>query len=75
MSEAGLTRCALLDLFGRHRKRGQQFHYYLDHYFGHDWRWRDLCIDIKSTEEVIYGLEKVDERIIACTNVLGRLSH
>jgi hypothetical protein len=75
MHGVGLTRSSLLNLFGRDRKCRKQFYYYLDYYLGHDRRGWDLRINIESAQEVLDRLEKVDERIIACTNVFGCLSH
>jgi ribosomal 50S subunit-associated protein YjgA (DUF615 family) len=36
---------------------------------------REFDIDIKATQEAFHGLEQVNERIVACTNILDCLIH
>jgi len=63
----------LLELFGHKGKNGQQFHHDLDDDLPHGRCGRNIGINIQSGEEMVDGLEDVDECIIARTNVFGRL--
>ena len=68
------TRSALLELFGRDGKCGQKFHCDLHDNLCHDCGGRDFSINVEPFEETFDGLEEVDERIVARTNILDSLA-
>ena len=63
----------MLDLIGSKSERGDQFYDYLYENVCQGWRRRDLGIDTKSAQEVVEGLEKVNQGIIASTGFVDRL--
>jgi hypothetical protein len=68
-----LTQLPLLDLPRCHSKSGENLHQYFYDDVGNGRRKRDPCVNIKSAEESLDGLEQLDEGIIARTNILYRL--
>ena len=72
-----LTQSPLLDVPRCHSKSGENFHQYLYDNIGDGWRKRDRspCVNVKSAEESLDGLEQLDESIIARTDTLYRLMH
>ena len=63
----------MLDLLGSKSERGDQFYDYLYEDVCQGWCRRDLGINSKSAQEVVEGLEKVNQGIIASMGFVDRL--
>ena len=68
-----LTQSPLVDLLRCHSKSRENLHQYFYDNISDSWCKRDPCVNIKSAEESLDGLEQIDESIIARSNILYRL--
>jgi hypothetical protein len=70
-----LTQAPLVNLFGRESKYSQHFNYYFNYRVCHRESGFDLHIriNLETSCEVLDTLENIDEGIVACPHVLGRL--
>jgi hypothetical protein len=66
LTDGGLTKFSLLDLFGRQRECGEQLHKNLYNHLIHGFCGRDLGIDLEAIEEVPNRLEQIGQ----CTVVI-----
>ena len=65
----------MIELFSCQSKRGEQLHYYFEHYLVRCRCGRDACIYIGTPDEVFDGLEQVDECVKVGIRALGCLLH
>ena len=70
-----LTSPPLLNLRRYYRKNGENFHHDFQHDVDHRLRWWKCCIGLKALEKVLNALEEIDEHLLACIDILGRLSN
>ena len=73
ITDDGLTKLSLLDLFGRQRECGEQLHEYLDKHLIHGFCRRDLGIDLEAVEEVPNRLEQIRQGTVVICDALDRL--
>ena len=57
----------------RKSKDSDYFRHYLDHHLGHRGSGRDLGIDIESSEKILDTFEDIDQGVVTCVYILGRL--
>ena len=68
-NEDKLTKSPLLDLLCSKSERRDQFYNYLHQNACQGWRVRDIGINTESAEEVLEGCEKVNQCVVASTDV------
>lgn len=75
MVDDELTSPPLLNLRRYYRKNGEYFHHDFQHDVDHRLgRWK-FCIGLKALEKVLDSLEEIDEHLLTCIDILGRLSN
>jgi hypothetical protein len=73
VTEGGLTRFSLLNMFGRQRKGGEQLHEYLDYDFSDTDCRRNTGINVEAPQKGFNHLEQIDNYIVAVSDALDRL--
>ena len=68
------TCSSLSYLLCRNSEDVQYFNHYLHDDVRHRCGWRNFGIDLEAFEKVLNTLKDVDEGLLACTNVLSRLT-
>jgi hypothetical protein len=60
-------------LFSRESEDRQDFDHNLDQYFCHCGSRRNLSINHQTSKEILDAFKDVDEGVVACPHILGRL--
>jgi hypothetical protein len=73
LTDDGLTRFSLLDLFGNQREGREKFHEYLDNNLSHSDCRRDPGIDVEAVQKMFDRLEQIDQGIVTVNDTLDCL--
>ena len=74
ISKGRHTESSPFNLFSRKSKDRDYFNHYLENNLSHRGSGLNLGINVEPSEEVFHAFEDVDQGIVTCLHVLGRLA-